>query len=400
MRILFVTFSTVPFGSNDLLWYRAAERAIDKGHDVVVSVCDWSSRNSPKYATLAKKGAVIDYRPSYERRLSFLARQWDRVWDKLGRDRGVYWRRLFSRVGPDVVVACAPDTYHFATPGGFVDYWNDRSLPFVTISQLNSEAGSLRSPVYRRARPYFQKAEACVFVSQRNLEVARRQLCLALPNAVVLDNPPDLEDCSYIAFPSEETCSLAAVARLECGVKGQDLLLQALSQPRWRARDWHCSIVGDGPDKGYLADLIRFLDLSDRVRLLGHIPNVRDVWKNHALLLMCSLAEGKPLALTEAMYCGRPAVVTDVGGNGELIQEGRTGFLAESATVQNFANALERAWLARDRWQAMGLEAHHQIHLRQETPPEKRLLDVIESVTAHDRPIEPFCNGELIGTRV
>ena len=47
--------------------------------------------------------------------------------------------------------------------------------------------------------------------------------------------------------------------------------------------------------------------------------------------MMCSAAEGKPLALTEAMVCGRPAVVTDVGGNAELIEDGITGFVAESA---------------------------------------------------------------------
>jgi glycosyltransferase involved in cell wall biosynthesis len=46
---------------------------------------------------------------------------------------------------------------------------------------------------------------------------------------------------------------------------------------------------------------------------------------------MASSGEGKPLALTEAMLCGRPAVVTDVGGNAELVSDRVTGFVTQSA---------------------------------------------------------------------
>ena len=52
-----------------------------------------------------------------------------------------------------------------------------------------------------------------------------------------------------------------------------------------------------------------------------------------------------PLALVEAMLCGRTAVVTDVGGNAEWIEDGETGFVAEAATAKSFGAALkERGW--------------------------------------------------------
>src|SRR5262249_57889837 len=68
--------------------------------------------------------------------------------------------------------------------------------------------------------------------------------------------------------------------------------------------------------------------------------------------------EGKPLALTEAMLCGRPAVVTDVGGNAELVSDGVTGFVAKSATLAGIRDALERSWMERNSWAEIGARAH------------------------------------------
>jgi glycosyltransferase involved in cell wall biosynthesis len=96
---------------------------------------------------------------------------------------------------------------------------------------------------------------------------------------------------------------------------------------------------------------------------------------------MCSLGEGKPLALTEANVCARPAVVTDVGGNAELIEDGVTGFVAESATLNSFARAMERAWEKRSRWEEMGALAHTKILNRFEVLPERQLLELLESIT-------------------
>src|SRR5262249_6333361 len=153
-------------------------------------------------------------------------------------------------------------------------------------------------------------------------EVARRQLCLELDNSVVIDNPPSFDDLSCLPFPKSDVSRLASIGRLECRVKGQDVLLQALAHPRWKDRKWRLSLVGAGPDRDYLEELIAFLGLREKVDVLGYRSDIRGVWGDHSLLIMCSHGEGKPLALTEAMVCGRPAVVSNVGGNAELIEDG------------------------------------------------------------------------------
>jgi glycosyltransferase involved in cell wall biosynthesis len=159
------------------------------------------------------------------------------------------------------------------------------------------------------------------------------------------------------------------VARLECAVKGQALVLQVLSEPVWRERDWSLSIFGKGPDEAYLRDLIEYVELRDKVQMCGFADNVRSVWSGQQILIMASSGEGKPLALTEAMLCGRPAVVTDVGGNAELVSDGVTGFVAQSATLAGVRDALERSWVERNSWEEMGARAHDWIARALDPPP-------------------------------
>ena len=79
------------------------------------------------------------------------------------------------------------------------------------------------------------------------------------------------------------------------------------------------------------------------------------------MLVLPSRYEGLPLVLVDAMRCGRPAVVTDVGGNAELCVDGETGFVAPSATVACFGQTLQRAWDARAGWPRLGEAARARV---------------------------------------
>jgi glycosyltransferase involved in cell wall biosynthesis len=103
--------------------------------------------------------------------------------------------------------------------------------------------------------------------------------------------------------------------------------------------------------------------------MCGFTDDVRSVWLGQQILIMTSSGEGKPLALTEAMLCGRPAIVTDVGGNAELVSDGMTGFVAQSATVASVRDALERSWVERSSWEAMGVRAHDWVTRALDPPP-------------------------------
>jgi glycosyltransferase involved in cell wall biosynthesis len=146
------------------------------------------------------------------------------------------------------------------------------------------------------------------------------------------------------------------VARLEPPAKGHDLLFETLALSHWRNRPVEINLYGGGGAVESLRRMAARFELKN-VNFRGHLSDVRKIWAQNHLLIMPSRFEGLPLAIVEAMFCARPAVVTDVGGNAEICVDGQTGFVAEGASVGPFDRALERAWNARDQLKGMGQEA-------------------------------------------
>lgn len=102
----------------------------------------------------------------------------------------------------------------------------------------------------------------------------------------------------------------------------------------------HFVLVGDGPMKGELVEMIREMELEEVVHLAGlHI----DTWAVYPALdvvVQTSRVEGMPLALLEAMACGRPVIAMGVGGVLELLEVDVTGFLAAGGDWEGVGNAL------------------------------------------------------------
>jgi glycosyltransferase involved in cell wall biosynthesis len=233
------------------------------------------------------------------------------------------------------------------------------SARFVLFCQFNAE----HLPISPRERDtvaaILRRSACCIFVARRNLDDARRQFAVSLPDARVIGNPIRQVLAEPMAWPEPEIpAHFACVARFETAWKGQDLLLDVLRQAPWRVRDWHLTFYGEGPDSEHLRRLAAHFGLSDRVAFAGFVSDLSGIWTSNHLLLLPSHGEGLPLAALEAMMFGRPIVATDVGGNAEIVVEGVTGFLADAPTVRSFQAALERAWQGRARWAEIGWAAH------------------------------------------
>ena len=81
-----------------------------------------------------------------------------------------------------------------------------------------------------------------------------------------------------------------------------------------------------------------------RVRWLGRLPHgeVARELRECAVMVLPSLTDMCPVALLEAMSSGRPVVASNRGGIPELVEDGRTGLLADPARPDTFADALVR----------------------------------------------------------
>jgi len=143
------------------------------------------------------------------------------------------------------------------------------------------------------------------------------------------------------------------VARLDPFQKGQDLLMEVLDQPQWRARNVHVTFVGTGQNERALRRTAKELDLP-HTEFAGFVEDIEQLWTRYHALVLPSRFEGMPLSLVEAMLCSRPSIVTDVAGHRDLVRDNINGFLAKAPTVELLDEAMNRAWENRMRLKEMG----------------------------------------------
>jgi glycosyltransferase involved in cell wall biosynthesis len=141
---------------------------------------------------------------------------------------------------------------------------------------------------------------------------------------------------------------VACVARL-LPYKGHAVLLRALAGAPAPLADARLELVGDGPLRDDLEREAARLGLD--VRFHGAVPEpvvadvlaAADVFALPSVIAPDGDMEGIPNALIEAMAAGLPAVSTRQSGVPELIEDGRTGYLAEPGDVDGLRAALVRA---------------------------------------------------------
>jgi glycosyltransferase involved in cell wall biosynthesis len=132
---------------------------------------------------------------------------------------------------------------------------------------------------------------------------------------------------------------LVCVARLSA-VKGIDILLGALAQIVHRGLRCKCVIVGDGPLREALLAQAEALALKDHVFFEGFHTDVRPYLQSANAFVLTSHEEGFPLSILEAMACGLPCLVTDVGGNSEAVQHLVQGLVVAPGSPERVADAI------------------------------------------------------------
>lgn len=145
-------------------------------------------------------------------------------------------------------------------------------------------------------------------------------------------------------------------------VKGFEEMLAAFARVR-QSRPARLLLVGEGPYRPVIEQLIRQHRLSDDVLLLGQRADVPQLLKAADCFLFCSRTEGLPNALLEAMAAGLPIVATNVPGCRDLIAHGRTGLLARKGQVDQIAANLITLFDDADLARRLGREAYQWVSL-------------------------------------
>jgi len=101
-------------------------------------------------------------------------------------------------------------------------------------------------------------------------------------------------------------------------------------------------IVGDGPQRRKLHELVDELNVAKRVELIGERSDVPDLLATSDIFVLTSNWEGLPLTIIEAMMTGLPVVATSVGGVPELVEDGVTGFLVPREDSEALAEVFQK----------------------------------------------------------
>jgi len=373
-KIVFIAANEFhPWGGSEVLWAAAAERLAQRGIQVTISAKDWGTPVK-QIEHLCSLGCTIFLRPA-----PGFARRALRKFPPL-RD---YNRRHIAEIGKGAdLIVISQSMNSDGLP--WMEAARSCGFPYAAISQTAAESWWPDDFLAERLALGHEAAVAAYFVSEANLELSRRQFGTPLRNAHVVRNPFNVRYDAHPDWPSSPSAelSLACVGRLDIVQKAQDILLQVLSLPHWRERSIRVSLVGKGVNERGLRDLAANLNLTD-VEFCGFVDDVEKIWAKHHALILPSRHEGLPLALVEAMLCGRPAIATDVGGVRELLRDNINGFLVKAPTVELLDEALTRAWENRHQLKKMGEQAA--LDARKFVPPDpiedfvRELLSLIEA---------------------
>jgi glycosyltransferase involved in cell wall biosynthesis len=382
-RFIFIS-SNGGWGGSEELWSATAASLAEAGHEITVFK-GGIDEDQPRIRRLRELGCRIhdlEWLPFFPRKAyAFLKR----IAHGLTYAQQIFRLRLalsFSRRADLVILS----------QGGNSDgvYFGNvirrRKQPYVVIVQKASDLYWPNDPQLDALRAIYGQARACFFVSEHNRQLTEAQLGIALPHATVVRNPALVPWERRSDWPNDgEGLRLACVGRMQIMEKGQDLLLRVLARERWRNRPLSVTFYGAGPNRDGLERMSQHLGLTS-VSFGGFVDDVTSIWTDHHGLILPTRCEGLPLVIVEAMLSGRVPIVTNVGGNAEVVDDNATGFVANAATEDAIDEAMERAWTQRNEWREIGAAAATKIRtLVPSDPAEVMAATLLRIATGYEK---------------
>jgi len=279
-----------------------------------------------------KSGRKVPYRANFSAMLGFVVAS---VWAGL---------KHIRKSRPDVIHV------HFAVPAGVSAFVLSRltRIPYVVTAHLGDVPGGVPEKTnkwFRWVFPFtpviWRNAARIAAVSQFTRELALKSYDVkidVIPNGVDLKtlNPGQLSlnNPPRIVFAGRFTEQKNPIKLLE-------VLVQIADIP------WQCTLIGDGPLRPAMQAVVEKANLGDRVNFSGWIKPERviDQYRKADLMFMPSFSEGLPVVGVQALAMGLALVLSNVGGNIELVDHGINGYAYDPDDTKGFVTALRELLL-------------------------------------------------------
>lgn len=170
----------------------------------------------------------------------------------------------------------------------------------------------------------------------------------------IIPNP--IDDSQLKATYSSQ--NIISVGRL-VPEKGYDKFIKSLSIVRKSIPHFKALIIGSGPEKGYLLNLIESLNLNKYIQIIENETNVIKYLVNSKVFIVTSSTESFGLAMLESLSVGVPIVSFDAGvGPKSLLINNYNGFLVAHGDVELLSeNILKILNLNETEWNILSVNA-------------------------------------------
>jgi glycosyltransferase involved in cell wall biosynthesis len=150
---------------------------------------------------------------------------------------------------------------------------------------------------------------------------------------------------------------IGMVARLDLQ-KGFEYLLRAIQALRSSFDGLKVVIVGEGPDRAAIENMVEEYGLQSNVILAGQQTDMAGAYAAMDIFVLPSLNEGLPMTILEAMAASRPVIATRVGAIPTVIKDGENGLLVDARDTDGLRNAIASLLSDPDRCRRLGDQAH------------------------------------------
>jgi glycosyltransferase involved in cell wall biosynthesis len=171
------------------------------------------------------------------------------------------------------------------------------------------------------------------------------------------DQDPRLEDLRTELGLSPDHLVVGMVANYDRPVKGVDVFLESIPLMRAAVPKSRFVLLGQGQTEGRVRSHAARLGIDDVFLMPGFREDVHRFYALMDVSVLTSFSEGLSITVLESMKHGVPVVVTDVGGNREIVLNGRTGYLVTPGDHYKFADAVIRVLLDRNVRKRFSVEA-------------------------------------------
>ncbi len=250
------------------------------------------------------------------------------------------------RLRPDIVHFMLPEAYLLGAPLAFI-----ARRPVRVMSRRSMNVYQLKHPILAVFERFLHRSVSAIVGNSRTIVRELKELeGVAVERLGLIYNGLDLSSFANVngrqvmrksLDVGPHTLLMIVVANL-IPYKGHLDLIDAFSKVETQGKpDWRLLLVGR--DDG-MADEIRCRSkaagIDDKIVLLGQRDDVAGLLLAADIGILCSHQEGFANAILEGMGAGLPMIVTDVGGNSEVVQDGITGLVVSARNPARLAEAI------------------------------------------------------------